>query len=778
MPCFATNQIIYNSFFLYTFIYCHAFDIFIYKRVAMVFLNLNTKSKLKRRSFNLLTFLLLFTFGHAQNSQFTDVTSALGLDYSYGVGLEYQYGLTSFNGGFSLCDFNEDGLDDLAYGSVAGMPIFVFENEGTFFNQVPSSSLPIEVGLSSSLTWVDYDNDGDKDLYLTNISGVNKLYRNEGAQNFTDVTISSGMWQESLHAYSVTWGDYNRDGWLDCYVVNRDLDRLLMGMPPGSPNSLFKNNGDGTFEEVAEELGVLNPSGLGYAVVFMDYNNDGWPDLYIGNDKGTCNKLYKNNGDGTFSDVSEPNTTGQCMNAMGICVGDYDNNGYLDMYVTNGPGGNKFYQNNGDETFTELGESLGITVGHNGWGTSFEDFDNDGDEDLFAVNGGSSIVDWQRNKLFYNQGDNTFAEDLTDSITLFTYHTYGSSMGDWNNDGYYDLAVMNVGGDPMKFWQNKGGSNNWIKLNFQGTVSNRDAIGTWVEVWTAGEKRIRYTMCGNSFSAQYSENYIVGIGQHETVDSIIVKWPSGIINGLYDLTPNQNYFIVEDTLSTITDCSILYYPDQDGDGYGDTNITGVANCHQTIGMVNNNLDCNDNDSGINPDASEICDGLDNDCNSLIDENLPLFTFYRDSDNDGFGDLLTSIDTCQDVPIQGYVDNDLDCNDSDNTISPDGIEIPNNGIDEDCNGEDLLVGVNNLSNSQTVHLFPNPVKSDLIVQYQSKKDLTLQLFDYKGQLIKTQLLPSNKENATIAFNAIPKGIYWVIVSDRDSGGYFFEKVIRI
>lgn len=723
---------------------------------------------------------LAFLSIQAQEGRFTDVTDSLGLSYSYGVGLEYQYGLTSFNCGISLCDWNGDGIDDVAYGSPSGQPLYLFTNQGDSFSPASLSGLSAEVGLSSCLIWVDYDNDGDKDLFLTNISpGINKLYRNDGAENFTDVTLGSGVWNGMpMHVYSVSWGDYNLDGWLDCYLVNRDLDALNLGTPNGSYNLLYKNNGDGTFEDVTEEAGVVDSSGLGYAVVFFDYNNDGWPDLYVGNDKDTCNKLYKNNGDGTFEDVSDPNTTGRCISAMGIDIGDYDHNGYLDLYVTNGPGGNLFLHNNGDGTFQELADSLGIPVGHNGWGTSFEDFDNDGYEDLFAVNGGVSIPEWNRNKLFYNQGDNTFVEDTTDQITLFPYHSYGSTLGDWNDDGYPDIAVMNVGGDPMKFWQNNGGDNNWIKLHFQGTASNRDAIGTWVEVWTGGQKQIRYTMCGTSFSSQYSNNYTVGLGQSQGVDSIMVKWPSGVINTIYDLAVNHHYFIVEDTVNTTVDCATLYYPDKDQDGYGDALADGTMNCAAPAGMVSNNLDCNDNDNAMHPGASETCDGLDNDCNGAVDDSLPVFTYYLDHDNDGFGDPESPLDTCQEASLADYVDNALDCNDNDENSNPDGTEVPNNDIDEDCDGADLVVATHNLSGDQQVTIFPNPVRELLRIDYQSSNGLQLQLFDSEGQLVNNRNLNAGEQSVIIDCATWSSGTYWLIITDRLNNVRIVERVIRV
>lgn len=862
-------------------------------------------------------FSLLFcspTF--AQQGIFSDATSSLGIDYSYGLGIEYQYGLISFNGGFSFADFNGDGLDDLTFGSVFGDTIYMYTNTGDSYLALPTNARFNDVGLSSCFYWIDYDNDDDKDLYVTNIGAYNRLYRNDGDLNFTDVTFESEIISGVSYTYSACWADFDLDGWLDLYYVNRNMSGIAQGNPPNSPNFLFRNKGDGTFENITVQAGVQNSSGLGYAVVAVDYNNDGWPDLYVGNDKDTCNKLYKNNGDGTFEDVSEPSTTGLCISSMGIDLADYDGNGYLDMYVTNGPGGNLLLQNNGDDTFNEVGTALGLSVNHNGWGTVFEDFDNDGDEDIFAVNGGSNILEWQRNPLFNNQGDGTFIENETDSITLNTYHTYGASAGDWNDDGYIDIAVMNVGGDPVKFWQNNGGTNNWFKLNLEGVLSNKDAIGTWIEVWCEGQKFIKYTTCGNSFASQFSNDYIFGLASYEQVDSVVLRFPSGVINTYYDLEVNQKVTFVEDPENSTGECMSVFYPDTDSDGFGDMMAPGSNACVAPEGYVANNLDCNDEDESVYPDAPEICDGVDNNCNDLVDEDIPVYTYYLDVDNDGFGDPLMAIDTCLSTPLPGYVSNDLDCattdsntypdapeicdgvdnncndlideditiytyyldidNDGfgdplaaidtclsaplpgyvtndldcateDNSVYPnapeicDGIdnncndlvdeditiytyyldddedgfgdplmaidtcletvplgyvennedcdddlvevnpnadEIPNNDIDEDCDGEILTVGIEEFGADYYITLAPNPVVDNLTVKHSLPFSATLHIINNLNKVVAAHNLPASENTAIISLNQLPSGVYYVIISNLENDFKYSKAIVKI
>jgi hypothetical protein len=674
----------------------------------------------------------------AQESIFSDATSSFGIDYSYGLGIDYQYGLISFNGGFSFADFNNDGLDDLTFGSVAGDTLYLYVNDGNGFSALPTSTMFAETGLSSCLYWVDYDNDGDKDLYIANIGSYNKLYRNDGDLNFTDVTIESGILSGITYTYSACWTDYDKDGWLDLYFVNRDMTGVAWGAPPNSPNFLFRNKGDGTFEDVTVQAGVRNTPGLGYAVVAVDYNSDGWPDLYVGNDKDTCNKLYKNNGDGTFEDVSEPNTTGRCISSMGIDLADFDGNGHLDLYVTNGPGGNLLLQNN-------------------------------------------------------------------------------------------------------------GGTNNWFKLHLQGVISNLDAIGTSIEVWSGGQKFIKYTTCGNSFASQFSNDYIIGLGQHELVDSLILKWPSGVINNYYDLAVNQKVTFVEDPENSTGACFSVFYPDADSDGYGDMMVAGSVACQAPEGFVSNNLDCNDGDMLIHPNAIESCDGLDNNCNNLIDEDIPIYTYYLDADNDGFGDPLTAIDTCLTTPLPGYVSNDLDCATTDDSIypdapelcdgldnncndlidediplytyyldadedgfgdplvaldtclatvplgyvennedcdddiaeiNPDANEIPNNDADEDCDGEILIVGIEEFGSGYYINMVPNPVVDDLYVKHRLPFSATLHIINNLNKIVAAHQLPVADNTEMINLASLPSGVYYVVISNLEHDFRYSKAIIKI
>lgn len=509
------------------------------------------------RMFLLLFTILLYSLGYAQMIEFTNMSQQLGINYSYNTP-------SDFGGGISFCDFTGDGLDDLSFGSATGTPIYVYKNTETSFSPFLSLDLVQESEASRSLVWVDYDNDGDKDLTVINEYGYTKLYRNDGTTNFVDVTLSAGFTDEQIYSYSGCWGDYDRDGWLDFYVVSRH-----QVTPSMSANKLYRNLGDGTFEDVTAQTNTADEQGLGFAAVFFDYDNDGWSDIYIANDKSyTHNTLLKNKGDGTFEDISITGNTGMNMDGMGIAVGDYDNNGYLDIYVTNTPassldfGGNLFLHNNGDGTFTEKGSELGLRVFNVGWGANFVDLDNDTDLDLFVANGAMFGSVNGFNSLFINQGDGTFLEDTLSALTNVTGLSFGSSIGDINGDGYYDVGVMNGNGLNLSLWVNEGGQNNWLKVTLEGLISNRDGIGSWIEAYLDGQRISRYTHCGISYASQHSNTEIIGMGSHTQIDSLLIRWPSGLVNKLEQVDANQTLHIVEDTASVVVNSSeVIATPD-------------------------------------------------------------------------------------------------------------------------------------------------------------------------------------------------------------------------
>lgn len=461
---------------------------------------------------------------------FTNVAESLGIDHTY----YWPF----FNAGLSFCDFDKDGFEDLTLPTVTGEKIHLYKFDGQYFTNIIDQTAIDDTQRADCLLWADYDNDGDRDFLITNRNSFDHLYRNDNG-DFVDVTNAVGLPVVTAFSTAACWADYDKDGWLDLYIGTRDWN---------AGSHLYHNNGDGTFTDVTDFAGVSNYAKLPLAISFLDYDNDGWLDIYNANDLHQGNTLFKNNGDGTFSDVSVSSGSNVYVSGMGIAIGDYDDNGFLDMYITNIDEGNAFLHNNGDGTFTEMAEALNIEVGKFGWGTSFFDYDNDGDLDLLVNNSGGlqGRDDPARNNSFFsNNGDGSFNELFNTGLEIDTFFSYGSAISDFNNDGYPDVGILNAYGHKSQLFQNSGGTNNWIKIELEGTVSNREGIGSVIEIWRSGIKFIRTTHCGVSYQSQNSFIETIGVGNTTVIDTIKIKWPNGIVDVYYDVSVNQKLYSFE-----------------------------------------------------------------------------------------------------------------------------------------------------------------------------------------------------------------------------------------
>ena len=481
----------------------------------------------------LITAALLASPVFPQSVEFTDVAADLGIEHTdtgnfYGAGLSFR-------------DFDGDGWDDLSLTSGANETLAIYLNgEATSFVHASLALPGLQVSESEVVLWADYDNDGDQDLFVGYKAIPNQLFRNDGGV-FTDVTAAAGLPTEEpapLHRTSTAaWGDYNNDGALDLFIGNygEGWDK----------NDLFRNNGDGTFTEVADLAGV-GEARLPFAVVWADYDEDGWQDLYVGNDRDRGNQLFHNNADGTFDDVSRESGAGIVMGAMGIAVGDYDGDLDIDFYVSNTPVGNVLLRNNSDGTFTEVAEEAGVSVNQLCWGVNFFDADNAGDLDLFVASGGWSEGSLE-NILFANLGDGTFRRYLV--FEGYAYSSFGTAIGDFDRNGYPDIAILNTD-DPFTLWRNSGGPNHWLRIDLEGTTSNRDAIGSRVEVYAGGQAYVRTTHAGLSYKSQHSHTLTVGVGLATLVDSLAILWPGGSREVHYNLGIDRIHHFTEGVVTS------------------------------------------------------------------------------------------------------------------------------------------------------------------------------------------------------------------------------------
>ncbi|MEM7086187.1 MAG: FG-GAP-like repeat-containing protein [Bacteroidota bacterium] len=496
---------------------------------------------MKKSTIGVLVLVLSVLFIGNLNSQiqFSEEATALGCgDSTYGTG--------SLGGGVAFFDFDQDGWDDLTLATGAGLPIRFFKNNNGLYTEV-------DLGIDNTfetktVQWVDFDNDGDYDFFVTANLDHNQLYENDGQMNFTNITAQAGLYIEDHFTFGSSWGDFNNDGWLDVLVISH------LEIFDGDSSLLYQNNGDGTFTEVSESAGILQDSFLSFCAAFFDYDKDGWQDIYVANDRDPVNHMYHNNGDGTFTETGLETGTDFSIDAMSTTIDDANNDGWLDIYVTNTGAGNLFLENNGDGTFTEKAHQNGTLMESVAWGAVFLDGENNGFKDLYV----SAMVDDPLVALTsaYYKYDGVNLYTIPSNAGLYDDHavSFGNAIGDINRDGFPDIAVVNYEPNEMFLYQNESApTNNWLKVKLQGVTSNRQGIGSWIEISVAGERQYNYTLCGEGYLGQNSAYEFFGIGSATEIDYVKVSWLSGEEDLIVNPDINTHLTIIEGTTLALED---------------------------------------------------------------------------------------------------------------------------------------------------------------------------------------------------------------------------------
>ena len=529
--------------------------------------------------------------------RFTNVTRSSGIDFLHVNGPEKTkpYLFEAKGGGAGFFDFDNDGWLDLFM--VQGSTLERFrkgdnphgslyrnQRDGTFTEVTRKAGLT-RPAWGMGVTLGDYDNDGFVDVYLNNLQ-TNVLYRNRGDGAFEDVTVQAGVGDPGLSSSSA-FGDYDRDGDLDLYVCNYvryDFDSLpppgskpicnFRGAPAfcgplgleGAANRLYRNNGDGTFSEVTEAAGLnVNNRYYSLGVVWADLDNDGDPDLYVANDS-TPNQLYVNQGDGTFKEMGflsglATDADGRFQAGMGVDAADYDNDGRLDLFVTNfADDYSTLYQNRGQLLFEDVSQQARLSQPEwmlVGWGAGFFDLNHDGWKDIFHSNGhvyalvmtaGWSDRYYQPSSFYLNAKDGTFRDvrklagpDLQKELV-----GRGMAFGDLDNDGDIDFVIGNLNGTPQLFRHEGARPNHWVMFRARGTRTNRDGIGTRITVVTGQLRQVwEIKRTVGIFSASDPRAHF-GLGAAQRIEQVQVKWPSGTVQEFQNLNADRHYLIDEE----------------------------------------------------------------------------------------------------------------------------------------------------------------------------------------------------------------------------------------
>lgn len=531
---------------------------------------------------------LLTALCHAQTAvQFVDVTAEAEIAFKHMNGAsDRKFYLETMGSGAAFLDYDNDG--DLDLYIVNGTPLPGFETtdpstnllyqnngDGTFTDVTAAAGVG-DTSYGMGCVAADYDNDGNPDLYVTNF-GKNLLYRNNGDGTFTNATSHAGVDDGDKWSSSCAFVDYDHDGNLDLYVVNyldydiaKDRDwydprgRRIYSNPQvyaGISDTLYRNNGDGTFTDVTRQVGVYNNDGKGLGVTCGDYDNDGRIDIYVANDT-TPNFLYRNVGDGRFVDIgpfagAAYNEHGVAEGGMGVDFGDYNNDGALDIFVTNFSNEtNTLYHNTGDGAlidFTNIAGLGGVSFLKLAFGTKFFDADNDGALDLFVANGHlypteSDALEYaQTDQLFINTGEGTFMDVSEGSGDYFSTKRVGrgAAFGDYDNDGDTDIFVVNLNQEGALLRNEGGNRHNWLAIKTVGVKSNRDGIGTRVEVVTRSHSQIKEVQAGSSYLSGHDLRLIFGLGTETQAETVKIIWSSSAEQTLEDVEANQLLIITE-----------------------------------------------------------------------------------------------------------------------------------------------------------------------------------------------------------------------------------------
>lgn len=525
------------------------------------------------------------TGGRGDGVKFKDVAKEAGLNFTLrNSASTRKYQVETMTGGVAVIDFDGDGWEDIYFVNGAELPgmkksspqfwnrLFRNNRRGAFEDFTEKAGVA-GAGFSMGVAVADYDNDGDADIFVAGVHH-NILYRNDGGR-FSDVTAQVGLTNTKFWSVAAAWFDYDNDGDLDLFVANYckwhlDADPYCGAMKEGwrtycfpdkyegLPNQLFRNNGDGTFTDVSASSGIGKHIGKGMGVAVADYDDDGLMDVFVANDT-LPNFLFRNLGNGKFDEVAlqagvAVNDSGRPVSSMGVDFRDYDNDGRPDL-IFSALEGETFplFRNLGKGFFGDVTWSSGVgaaTVKRSGWSLGLLDFNNDGWKDVFVANAhvNDNIELYneqtyrQSNSLLMNLGNGNFS-DVTSSVgaEFQTRRAHrGAAFADFDNDGKVDAVTTSLN-EAAEFWRNESpGENHWLKLKLIGARSNRDGIGAKIKLVTAdGKTQFNHATTSVGYASSSSRIVHFGLGKETQVKLIEIRWPSGVLQSLRDVKPDQ-----------------------------------------------------------------------------------------------------------------------------------------------------------------------------------------------------------------------------------------------
>lgn len=512
-----------------------------------------------------------------------DVTERAGIAFIHSIGDDKLSNIVESTGaGTAFFDYDGDGDLDIylvngcylkefshprGRKSAGKLTNALYRNNGDgTFTDVTAQARVGDGGYGMGCLSADYDNDGDADIYVTNYGG-NVLYRNNGNGTFSDVAEKAGVVSRSWST-GCTFLDYDGDGFLDLYVggyllFDPEYKHFFAAEAfpgplayRGRADTLYRNRGDGTFEDVTKKANLFNPGGRAMGVASCDLDGNGTVDIFVAND-GMENYFYRNNGDGTFTDIALVSGTGfggngEATSAMGPEFGDFNRDGLMDILVPD-MAYSCLYRNGGKGGFVEMSARAGIAVPcgqYTSWSGNFFDFDCDGLLDIYISNGDSHHLESEEDLLFRNIDGKRFRDVSAGMGKDFQakFVGRGSAVGDYDNDGDLDVLVLNLNARPRLLRNDGGNRGHWIMFHLEGRVSNRDAIGSRVRVTVGGITQTRYVVSSSGYLSQSDFRLHFGLGGSKKVETVEIRWPTGKVHVLKNIKANQVLKITEEEL--------------------------------------------------------------------------------------------------------------------------------------------------------------------------------------------------------------------------------------
>jgi hypothetical protein len=513
------------------------------------------------------------TVPSANEDFYQEIGQEIGLDFVHSIGTDHLNNIIeSSGGGASFIDYDKDGFIDLYLCTGIYLDGFskgekpeilpsnrLYRNRGDgTFDDVSEEAGISEPAYSMGTAIGDYNNDGYPDIFVCNY-GANILYRNNGNGTFTNVTKKAKVAGGNECTIGAAWFDYDNDGFLDIYIGNYlhfDPEYKYFYAPDGfpgpmaydaQPDYLYHNNGDGTFEDVTASMGITDADGRAMGVGAFDYDDDGFVDIYVANDH-SFNYLWHNDGGKKFTDRGIMSGTafsqaGEATVSMSVDFADYNSDGLLDIFKSDDTYCT-LYENQGNGIFIDKANYAGITSAAAqfvGWTSAFVDFDNDGDVDIFKTNGALKHLYGHEDQLFENIGEGKF-RDISNDLGSYFHEEYvgrGACLGDYDNDGDFDIYIANLNNRGMFLRNNKGNQNNWLIIDLIGTKSNVDGIGVRIQITSGGKVQSAQKKSTSGYLSQSDHRIHFGLAKNETVEKIEIKWPSGKLQVIENTKANQ-----------------------------------------------------------------------------------------------------------------------------------------------------------------------------------------------------------------------------------------------